>query len=318
MSFLLSLSLLAAVPLAGLSLQVDAPDTAVLVGEPVKIVMTWQAGSRPVKGVYVEDEDFLSQSLAFVVDDGTTRRTYREFPRGLAEYTAVPIDLRPREAVSRNLVLARGGYPADSKSRPVPGLLFGAKGRYSIKVAYVAGGQWQESNSVSFTVTEPTGADREILALLLQDPLVIEGAGPAKTQARLREIVEKNPSSHYLRWPRIKLLERRAIAVHNRMDPDTGERLSSLDPDGLARMAARHYNEIAQQCLEGQWGSFEEEALALAIRYARAAGDEGMAEKAKEELLRKHPDSATARQIRASEGEEDEDEGDKPSPQPPQ
>jgi hypothetical protein len=48
---------------------------------------------------------------------------------------------------------------------------------------------------------------------------------------------------------------------------------------------------------EAEWGPFEEEALALVIKAARAAGDKDKEDQARNELLQKYPDSATVREM---------------------
>jgi hypothetical protein len=317
MNLLLSLALLASS--AGgseVSLAITAPQTDMLVGEPVKLTVTWKAGARSVKHVYVEDPEFLAQSLTFVVDDGVSKKTYRELPKGMAEHVSATIDLKAGESVSRNLVLVRGSYALDAEGRPLRAMLFPVKGPYTVQAVYSKAGRQAISNAVNFKVSEPTVAEHDVFEAIRTDAGLIEATGPAAVQAHTRRLLEKHPTSRYLRWTRIKLLEQRAAALENRLDPDTGDPVN-LDKEGRARFKAQRYREMAGQLFhDSTWGPFDEEALALVMKYALAAGDEGMAESAKEELFRKHPNSATAREIRAAEAEEDDD--DKPLPKPQQ
>ena|SRR5713101_4022579 len=60
----MSLLLLAALP-AGLTLHIASPQKAVLVGEPVKVVVTWRAARAIDDRLFHENERFTNQSLVF-------------------------------------------------------------------------------------------------------------------------------------------------------------------------------------------------------------------------------------------------------------
>lgn len=306
------------IPVGGseISISIKASQADVLVGEPLKITVTWTAGDGPVKRLYVEDSEFLSQTLTFLVEDGLSKKTYRELPKGLAEHVSATVDLQPGESISRNLVLVRGSYASDGEGRPMRALLFPAQGTYAMQAIYSSSGRLATSNTVTLKVSEPAGAERDVFEAIRADAALIEATGPAPVQAKTKKLVETYPTSRYLRWTRIKLLGERAAALQNRLDPDTGAPLH-LDKAGHARFKAQKYREMAEQSLhDSTWGPYEEEALAMAMSYAMAGGDRGMADQAKEELLRKHPNSAAAREVRAVETEEDDDKPPAPRPSP--
>jgi hypothetical protein len=95
MRLLFGLALLAAS--AGgndVSLAIKASQKEGLVGEPVKLVVTWTAGGRPLNHLYVEDSEFLGQALTFLVEDGVSRTTHRELSRAPANAFRPPSTLR--------------------------------------------------------------------------------------------------------------------------------------------------------------------------------------------------------------------------------
>lgn len=319
MNLILSLSLLAAAP-AGLSLQISSPQTAVFVGEPLKVVVAWRAVGAPVTGLRVETQDFLNQSLLFFVDDGSGKKKYLEYARAITEIVIPPKNLKPGDEVVTNLVLFRGGYVTGLADRPTDALLLPAKGRYSVQAVYMRQEPWVTSNALSVTVAEPTGADREILQAVGRDRSILEANGDAATQAAWKELIRKHPESPYLRWARLCLLKRRGEALHNWQDPDTGELLlDRMDQAGIARVRVKHYREMADDILsDPNWGPFEEEAMALAFSYARASGHQDAEARARKELFEKYPRSATVKQIKANEAENDDPPSAQASPNPKQ
>src|SRR5262245_12227626 len=74
---LLLLLPLAALPSGTLALHIDSPQRSVLTGEPVKLVATWTAVMGPVKGVWVENDNFSAQSVVFEVRGPEGMGTYR-------------------------------------------------------------------------------------------------------------------------------------------------------------------------------------------------------------------------------------------------
>ncbi len=105
---LLAMAVLVASPL-GLTLEINSPQAAVLVGEPVKIVVTWRATRTLSEEIFPENRDFTNQSLVFLVSDGRTQRPYRECVRSIEERIDPVVMLKKGEEVVRNLVLLRGG-----------------------------------------------------------------------------------------------------------------------------------------------------------------------------------------------------------------
>jgi hypothetical protein len=105
--------LLAAAPSAGLALEISTPRQAVLVGEPVKLVVTWKA-SRDLPRVAFENGGFQSSPLTFIVSDATSAHRYTEVPHETGDEVVAPGALRRGQERISNLVLAQGRYVGES------------------------------------------------------------------------------------------------------------------------------------------------------------------------------------------------------------
>jgi hypothetical protein len=141
---------------SGLSLELSSPQQAVLVGEPIKVVVRWKA-TADVPSILIESPDFLRRTLAFVVDDGTGPTRYKEWPRSLADPVTAPGALVKGEQVVVNHVLLKGTYEGRAAGIPI----FGSPGQYRVKAAYTGPGANQpvESNTLTFTVSAPSGEE---------------------------------------------------------------------------------------------------------------------------------------------------------------
>jgi hypothetical protein len=295
------LTALLAAELGGLTLEVTSPQRALLVGEPLKLTLSWKA-SPSVSGVAVEDPDFLFGSVLLSVDHGAGARLYREHPHQLLEKALVRRTVGPAEEVV-NVVFSSGGYLDRPGGVVRDGLLFARPGVYSVTALYVHDGARPSgvaSNTLRFRVLEPRAADREVLRELESVP---GGAGPASAalrQARARELLERYPDSPYLRLARLERYREQDDALHNERDPLSGESIHHLGREGMAALRRQHYRRLAEEILAwNDWGPFEEEALALASLYALGAGEMPLRDRARQMLLDRHPGSASARQIQA-------------------
>lgn len=318
MSLLAALSILVAVP-AGITLDIRSPQRSVLVGEPVKLVVTWRATKAGTERIFPENEDFTNWSLHFLVSDGATERRYREMPRSLDDRIEPIVKLSAGGEAVRTLVLAQG---LPSEGSP---LLFEVKGQYKLRAVYAKFKHWVESNTLSFTVTEPEAEDRKVLEAARADPALLRLGGDAQSQARTKALIANHPGSPYLRWAKLRVLDEEGMAFHNGYDPSTGESLWHLDKVTLRERRLQGYRELGERILEeADWGAFEEDALALAHRYGQASGDVALTQKARDQLLKKYPRSAVVKRIKEDEADDDEDDEDddqppaKPSPKPKQ
>lgn len=316
MSLLPAIAVLAASPL-GLALEIGSPQAAVLVGEPVKLIVTWRATQTLNQRIFPENNQFTNQSLVFLVSDGRTQRRYRECARAIEERIEPVVMLKKGEEVVRNLVLVRGGCVSRGL---VPGAVaFDAAGKYRLRAVYSTGQHRVESNELSFAVTDPDGEEREVLEAVRQDLSILDVGSSREVQAKAKALIARHPKSRYLRWARLQQLEAKASAVHNQYDPESGESMLHLDKAAIRGFRTGKYRDLAEGILEeSSWGAFEEEALVLAHRLAQASGNVALQQKAREELFRKHPHSPAVKRIQAREPEdaEEDDEAPKPSPKP--
>lgn len=300
------LAILGLVVAAGLQLKIDSPQRELLVGEPLKLTVRWTAAAR-LGGVAVETTDFEYQSLRFVVDDGAGPRTYREFPHDSGDRLLVLHAMAAGEKRALNHALVRGGY--ESGARTVPGFLFPARGRYSLKAVYVGdrSGVKIESNTLVFSVDVPgTVDDNAVWAQVQVTPDIRWLGGNAEEQAAGRRLITLHPRSAYLRLARLRLLERRANDLQNRFDPDTREPVFHLKGSALEHFRSERLRTMAVDILAADWGQFEEEALAFALRCAEVGGDAARASEARRRLFERYPRSVTVQAIRASDAEADE------------
>jgi hypothetical protein len=316
MSLLPAIAVLAASPLA-LTLEIRSPQTAVLVGEPVKLIVTWRATGTLNERIFPENNQFTSQSLVFLVSDGRTQRPYRECVRSIEERIDPVVMLKKGEEIVQSLVLLRGGCVSDGGG--LSALVFDAKGKYRLRAVYSKGQHRVESNELSFSVTDPDEEEREVLEAVKHDRTMLDVGSGQEVQAKAKALIAKHPKSRYLRWARLQQLETKANAVHNQYDPDTGESMLHLDKAALRGFRTGKYRDLAEDILaDPDWGPFEEEALILADTLAQASGDVALQQKARKELFEKHPHSPAVKRIKAEEAEDAEAEPKKPAPKPKQ
>jgi hypothetical protein len=307
--------LLATAATAGLSLDGSSPQRSVLVGEPLKLVVRWKA-DQDLQRVFVERGLFQEQSLSFVVDDGRGPKTYREIPHSTGDQVVLHGGMEKGQVEVANLLLVQGRYEGEAGWG---GFLFRAPGSYSVKVVYTdrETGQSATSRTLRFTVREPSGEDREIFDAAKARPMMLALLGDAESQAKVKELIERHPRSPYLRWTRLRVLQERLALPDLELDPDTRDRLRRYDQDSLERRRAEQRRKTATEIFaETEWGAFEEEALALGIAAAEAAGDKDKAKHARDELFRKHPHSATVKRLKQEGNEADADDDREPMIRP--
>jgi hypothetical protein len=268
-----------------LSFRIELPQERVLVGEPVKLVVRFEATTRPIEAVSLPFDGWMS-AIDLYVHDGRSERRYVEIERG----DGINVNVRrltPGREVASNVVLFYGGYPTgDLLIGDEP--LFGKPGEYRVRAEYKGPGSGVSdrsqsglrSNEVRIRVELPHGAAAEILSFSRQNRLVLMAAGASDEQnQRTRELMAKHPDSPYLRWARLKSL-------------------SFLRPkEGGQR--DRTMAELAKEILAfPYWGVFEEDALAQAYLFARNADATDLMIETRQRLLKKYPRSALADVVR--------------------
>src|SRR5574340_1045075 len=147
-----------------LSLEVSSPQTRVLVGEPVKLTLTWRA-SVSLRLDPIDQKN--TGRLEVITNDGTTERVYREHARRLFE-DQFPLPKRgERGPILTKIVLIDGDYGLGASE-----FLFPQPGAYTLAAAGVEAGKTiARSNSLSFTVEEPRGEDLQVCREASRRPL---------------------------------------------------------------------------------------------------------------------------------------------------
>ncbi|MCU0241467.1 MAG: DUF5011 domain-containing protein [Vicinamibacteria bacterium] len=293
----IALSVLAST--AGLSITLSAPETNVLVGEPVKIVARWRT-SQAVPDLRVEDDQFTRRSITFFVDDGRGEKGYREMyrkPRGdvVEWYGTTPAGTD----TTVTYILTRG-WRVPMAFNDARDVVFPAPGRYSLRVGYLNRGGPEVlaySNSIVFNVVAPTGNDAVLFGLMQRELDLRDGV--TVPHSRLRDVIRAHEGSPYTRWLKIALYDSYAGALQNNRDPETREswwRLGKVESAARRRAAAeRIAHEIAQ---DGNWGPFEEERLWLLALWARSAHDMALSSWAREQVKDLFPHSVSAAKVK--------------------
>jgi hypothetical protein len=303
---------------SALALEISTLQREVLVGEPVKLTVRLKA-TADVRGIPLDGEEKLPvQFLRVLVDDGTQVRTYVEFPPQIVEQVLVAESLRAGDERAMNVVLFDGGYLEASTAPPRSSFLFPVPGRFSIRLDYAGQEARATSSPLRFTVKAPTGGDREVLEAVRREPRILDANGDAAAQAKARELAERFPHSAYLRWTRLRMLEYKANAPDRDLDPQGREDILRLDNVDRERRRVREYEQMAEELLSsGDWGPFEEEALAVGFLAAEGAGDKEKAAGAKATLYEKYPYSPTVRRLKANDsGEAPADDDNEPMIRP--
>jgi hypothetical protein len=301
MSSLLA-ALLLATELGGLSLTISSPQSEVLVGEPLRITCRWRA-SALVKGIAIEESDFLFQSILLSVDDGKGARLFREYQHEMAERALVRHSLKQGEERVFDLVFYQGGYVDHPGGQPHDALLFSSASEYLVRAIYVHDGapSMVVSNQLRFKVAEPKGAERAILDQLRKDRTLVTADGSPQSRAVVRDLLVRSPDSPYLRLAKLELFRQRHNALYNEYDPDTGASIQHLGPEGIGSFRREYYRRMSREVLAEDWGPYADEALALAALYAWGAGDRETSLRLKKDLLERYPQSVPARQIKEAE-----------------
>jgi len=285
---------------SGLSLHLAPEGSEILVGEPLRLKLTWHADralqipAEAIAGGW--DYDYLQ----IWVDGPTGRHEYREIPPMLDERIVVTDPLGAGDEVVSDLALLYGLHGMKAK-----GYLFRLPGTYALMVRYADSKNPADSNAVSIRVTQPEDAERAVFDALKADPNEIKLGGP-----KAQGLAAKNPSSRYLRAARVAHYREKESRLRDRRDPETGDPLN-MSPDQLDLFAADTYRRMAEDIKEADnWGPYEDVRLAMLAEYAKRGGNAEEAERAKQEVLARFPKSRVSEAIRNDEAREKRPSGD--------
>ncbi len=314
-TLLLGLWLAAAAP-ASVELQLDGAQAEVLVGEPVRLTLTWRASKRTEVFLGSQADGF--SSLQLWTDDGRGWKRYRESQPGAIERIDAPTPLAAGQEVFQDILLLWGKH-GEVEPREEAFVLPRA-GDYRVRIIYTGSGERAESNAIAIRAVDASGDEKEVLRLLTGEPNEVMYGGP-KAQA----LLEKHPKSRYLRLARLESFRSQESRLLSHQDPQTGAPLGNMDAAAWNAFGVEHLRRLASEVLnDGDWGPFEDARLALAAEYARRGGDQDTEDRAVRELTQRFPRSAAAkdikdrlaRQARPPDSDDEEDTAPRPKATP--
>ena len=282
---LILLSLAAATaPVVACSLSIATPQQELLQGEPVKLVLKWQAREE----VCVAPVGMPAFVEITVWRDDKPMGVYREYPTLIVMSNAPSTTTVAKgKSLVASMYLVSGGYGVGEQHRP--SFLFPARGKYSLGIRGVQSGKVVfESNRLSFDVREPAGKDKEVFSTIARNPNLLLGAGPDA-----EKLLDQYPDSAYLRYVKIARLRRWRNDLINRIDPHTG--VSVGYAKGTEQWAAEQGRVLADALLgDSDWGAFEEERLFGAASFKQTGGDPARASQLRKLVKERFPDSESA------------------------
>jgi hypothetical protein len=156
-----------------------------------------------------------------------------------------------------------------------------------------------DSNAISIRVSQPEGDERVVFDTLKADPFDIKVGGPTA-----QRLAAKNPRSRYLRMARIEHYREKESRLRDHRDPETGDPLN-VSHDQWDLFAVDTYRRMAQDIKEADnWGPYEDVRLAMLAEYAKRGDNAADAERAKQEVLARFPESRVAEAIRNDDAKE--------------
>ncbi len=314
-----SLLLLAAS--ASLTLHLGPEQNEILVGEPLRLTVTWRV-ARPLRlPPQVGDVVVGGASCNYVdiwVDGPGGRRQYVEVPAMQVDEVVVTTPARAGSELTSELLLFYG-YSVDAPK--TPGFLFSTPGTYTLMVRYPSDKDPAESNAITVRVKEPEGAERVVFDAVKSDPFGVKLGSPA-----MQALLKKYPGSRYLRRVKIAHYGHRESLVRAGGDPATEQILVNLSDAERTALMPQFFQQMAAELKEeGDWGVWEDVRLGLMASYGRSAGDTEGAETIEKEILARFPQSPVAHQIRSDraraltsdeEDDDEDDDGDQPRRKP--
>jgi hypothetical protein len=272
----------------GLTLHLAPERAEILLGEPLRLTLTWRA-TRPIQlPGEVAAGGWSYDYVQIWVDGPGGRRKYREIPPLVDERVTTAAPLASGDELLSELLLLFGLHDAHGED-----LLFGSPGTYTVMVSYVDEQAVTDSNTIRVHVRQPEGPEKQVFEALKGDALEVKlGIGKAQ------RLIERHPESRYLRLARIARYREMESRLIDRKYPDTGKP-STISSEQWLVFATETYRRMAHDLEESKdWGPFEDLRLAMVADYARRGGDIEGAERAKQELLARFGSSRVAQQIR--------------------
>lgn len=271
-----------AVLLAATSLElgVQPLQPEIVVGEPLMLQVTWSAAKRL-------DVRRPEQIRVIITGPGG----YRAVLEGPSRFGGVtlPTPIDPSNPLVTKILLLHGDYLSE-RERGQNVLALPTPGDYLVQVAY------DELKVVSkpagIRVIAPEGEEADVFRDLYGRP------GQPYDDRRAAALLTKYPRSRYLRMARVGEIATRLGKVAGAQDPDTGQSMTHLPQEERRAWQARQAQVALQELESGEWGGWDEDRLKLAIDTAKGAGERTIAERLEEDVLRRLPDSATAREIK--------------------
>ena len=279
---------------SGLTLHLAPQQNDILVGEPLRLALTWHANRTLQLPAEVDAGGWNYDYLQIWVDGPFGRHRYREIPPMIEERVIASSPLTAGNDSTSELLLLYGRHVAKRD-----GFLFPTAGTYTIMVRYADDRNPAESNTITVRVKEPDEAERVVLDALKTEPNEIRLGGP-----KAQRLLEKHPSSRYLCLARIARYHEREGRLLEQRDPETGEPVS-VPSEQWSVTAANAYRRMSEDLAASEdWGAYEDVRLALLAEYARRGGDSAGARRAKDQVLTRFPRSRVADQIRSDDAKE--------------
>lgn len=267
-----------------LRLRLAAPKPRVLLGEPVKLNLTWTA---------LRQTQVVTDALVILLDDGNGFRPYSETTFGTRLVVHVPEMLKPGEERKTSHVLAVSG------GMPKPGvrnfrLAFPKPGHYRLKARY----ETLTSNVVTIEIVAPKGQGAELFSKLRSRPELLSEEWAfleASDEELVRALVEQYPDNPILARQRVLVWKRRIEDAHARAR-QVGAKPGESDVVHVLR-------EMEATPLENT--PFDEDRLLLAAETRIVIGDRQGARQIYEETARKYPDGHGAEKAKRWLGQEE-------------
>ena len=285
---------------SGLTLHLSPEASEILVGEPLRLELTWHAERRLQIPSEAVAGGWNYDYLQIWVNGPTGRHEYREIPPMIEERVITTDPLDAGDEVVSDLVLLYGLHAMKAE-----GYLFPRPGAYTLMVRYADSKNPADSDTISVRVGQPKGDEQAVFDALKTDPNEIKLGGP-----KARRLAAKNPRSRYLRPATVARYRQKESRLRDHRDPETGGPLN-MSPDQWDLFAVDAYRRMAGELEEADsWGPYEDVRLAMLAEYAKRGGNAEEAEQAEKEVLSRFPRSRVAEAIRSAEAREKRADGD--------
>jgi hypothetical protein len=263
---------------------------AALVGEPVAFTVTWRT-QRGVVDEFIEDGTFRSSSpLTFVVtDENGQQRRYRESGVNEGSIIVKSKSFSAARPQMVDMLLVHGFSEPDGW-----GPLSLHPGQYDVRAEHrLSDGAIVLSNPVRVTVNMPTGSEADVLKALAADWKLFDDPDALTT----RELLSRHPGSAYLNVIRLQQIKKAILDLANEYDRERGAWLTTLAPADAAVRKREIVESLLREIGSRRWNALEPQALVLGREMARMLRDEAAADEFTAALLKRHGDTAVAKEV---------------------